>query len=115
STFSRVPLPLFCMNQIPSFVIEPASWRDLNRLRQIERECFKDDAWPLLDLIAVLTIPAVVRLKAVEVTEGEMIGFIAGDRRQHEQLGWITTLCVVEAYRRQGVALALLEACERTL
>ena len=44
--------------------IQPATWRDLNSLRHLERLCFPKDAWPLLDLVGVLTLPNVVRLKA---------------------------------------------------
>jgi hypothetical protein len=46
-------------------VIEPASLRDLGALRRIEHICFLKDAWPLLDLIGVLTFGGVIRLKAV--------------------------------------------------
>src|SRR4030042_1173571 len=42
--------------------IEAATWRDLNHLRQLERACFPKDAWPLLDLIGVLTMPEVGKI-----------------------------------------------------
>jgi hypothetical protein len=35
--------------------IQTASLRDLSALRRLEHACFEKDAWPLLDLIAVLT------------------------------------------------------------
>jgi ribosomal-protein-alanine N-acetyltransferase len=95
------------------FQIETASWHDLNPLRQIEKECFGDDAWPLWDLIAVLTFPNVVRLKAV--MDGRMVGFTGGDPKPSEKVGWITTLGVLPANRRQGIARALLTACEEQL
>jgi ribosomal-protein-alanine N-acetyltransferase len=94
-------------------VIEKATWRDLNALRQIERLCFPKDAWPLWDLIGVLSLPNVVRLKAV--TAGEMIGFIAGDIRASQKMAWIATIAVLPGYRRQGIGAALLEACEKQL
>ena len=71
------------------------------------------DAWPFLDLIAVLTLPDVVRLKAA--VDGQMIGFIAGDPRPRESMAWIATLGVHPDYRRRGVARALLEQCETQL
>lgn len=100
-------LPLFLMN------IQPANIFDLNALRHVESVCFPQDAWPLLDLIAVLTFPGVVRLKAVEA--GQMVGFIAGDPRPSEGFSWIATLGVLPAYRGRGYGRALLEACERLL
>ena len=93
--------------------ILPASLRDLGPLRQLERLCFPKDAWPLLDLIAVLTWPEVVRLKAME--DGQMIGFIAADQRPSENLAWIATVGVLPAFQRRGIGRALLRACEAQL
>ncbi len=97
----------------PRITIQPATWRDLAELHRVERLCFAEDSWPLLDLIAVLTWPEIVRLKAV--LDGAMVGFIAGDPRPQENTAWIATLGVLPAYRRQGIGLALLEACEARL
>jgi ribosomal-protein-alanine N-acetyltransferase len=91
--------------------IETASWRDLNELRRIERICFPKDSWPLWDLIGVLSLPGVVRLKAV--CDGHMVGFVAADVRRSENLAWIATIGVLPEYRRQGIGKALLEGCER--
>jgi ribosomal-protein-alanine N-acetyltransferase len=96
-----------------SFSIEPATWRDLNALRHLEQVCFPLDAWPLWDLIGVLTLPNVVRLKAV--IEGRMVGFIAGDIRPADQMAWIATIGVLPEYRGQGIAKALFKACEEQL
>jgi len=93
--------------------ILPANLRDLGPLRHVEQACFPKDAWPLLDLIAVLTWPDVVRLKAVE--NGKMIGFIAADTRQSEQLAWIATIGVLPEHQRRGIGRALLHACETRL
>jgi ribosomal protein S18 acetylase RimI-like enzyme len=86
---------------------------DLNMLRKLENECFGKDAWPLFDLIAVLTLPEVVRLKAV--VDGEMAGFVAGDPRPRDGWGWIATIAVDSRYRRRGIGRALLHACEAKL
>jgi ribosomal protein S18 acetylase RimI-like enzyme len=40
------------------------------------------------------------------------VGFVSGERRTHEKCGWITTLCVSSAYRKRGIARALLSRCE---
>ncbi len=93
-----------------SAIIEPASLRDLNTLRNIERVCFPKDAWPLLDLISVLTFPGVVRLKAQ--CDKQMVGFIAADIRRTEGIAWIATIAVLPEYQGQGIGSALLQACE---
>ena len=93
--------------------IIPATLRDLVALRRIEQACFPKDAWPLIDLIAVLSFPDVVRLKAVE--DGQMIGFIAGDLRRTEGLGWIATVGILPGYRRRGFGRLLLLECERRM
>jgi N-alpha-acetyltransferase 10/11 len=90
--------------------IQTASLRDLGALRRLEQVCFEKDAWPLLDLMAVLTWPDVIKLKAVE--NGEMIGFAACDPRPSEEAGWIATLGVDPRYQRRGIGRALLRACE---
>jgi ribosomal protein S18 acetylase RimI-like enzyme len=93
--------------------ILPASLLDLGSLQQIERACFDHDAWPILDLIAVLTYPDVERLKAI--VEGHMVGFVAGDRRGEQGFSWIATVGVLPEYQRRGIGRALLEACEAKL
>ena len=86
---------------------------DLGPLRRIEQACFSTDAWPLLDLIAVLSYPDVIRLKAVEAEQ--MVGFVAGDMRRNEGVGWIATIGVLPEYRRLGIARSLLLECERQM
>ena len=61
-------------------MIEQASWRDLFALSALEKSCFEQDAWPLMELMGVLTFPGVVRLRAVG--DGKLVGFIAGDPRK---------------------------------
>jgi ribosomal protein S18 acetylase RimI-like enzyme len=96
-----------------AYQIEPAGWRDLNGLRQLERACFGQDAWPLLDLLAVVTFPGIIRLKAT--VGSQMVGFIGGEERNGDGIGWITTLGVLPEYRHQGIARALLQACEKQI
>ena len=100
------------INSVPGSpaLIEPATWRDLNALRALEKVCFPKDAWPLWDLIGVLSMPNVVRLKAV--MDDKMVGFIAGDVRPFKKEAWIATVGVLPEYQRQGIGSALVEACE---
>lgn len=93
--------------------IIPASIRDLNALRKLERVCFEKDSWPLFDLIAVLSFPDVVRLKAME--DQQMVGFVAGDPRPSQGFSWIATIAVLPGYRQRGIGRALLLACEAQL
>ena len=96
-----------------SIVIEPAGWRDLNQLRQLEKVCFPQDAWPLWDLLGVLTFPNVARFKAIH--DGQMVGFIAGDIRGAEHISWIATVGVLTEYRGRGIGTRLIQACEAQL
>ena len=93
--------------------IEYASLRDLLALRTLERACFPKDSWPMLDLIGVLTMGNVLRLKATY--QDEMVGFIAGDVRKAEGVSWIATFCVAPAHQGRGIGKALLSACEERL
>lgn len=93
--------------------IIPANILDLNSLRKLEKESFERDAWPIIDLIAVLTFSNVIRLKAVE--DSRMIGFVAGDPHPRDGWGWIATIAVDPSFRRRGVGTALLHECEKQL
>jgi ribosomal-protein-alanine N-acetyltransferase len=93
------------------FEIKPASLADLGELRKLEQLCFARDAWPLFDLLGVLTFPGIVRLKAV--VDERMAGFAAGERKPEEGRGWVTTIGVHPDYRRSGIGKALLAAIEQ--
>lgn len=94
-----------------SYHIQTANWRDLNALRRLEKICFPKDNWPILDLVGVLTLSNVVRLKAV--IDEQMVGFVAGDIKRAEQVAWVATIGVLPEYRRRGIGTALLEECEK--
>ncbi len=94
-------------------IITSASLIDFPDLQRLERVCFGKDAWSFLDLIAVLSHPGVVRLKAVEGRQ--MAGFIAGDPRPADGWAWIATLGVDPRYQRRGIGRALLQECESRL
>lgn len=96
-----------------TFSIEVASLNDLGGMRSVEQACFPLDAWPLLELIGALTLPGLVRLKAI--VDGKMVGFAGGAIKRSKHEGWITTLGVLPEYRRLGVATALLDECEQAM
>lgn len=94
-------------------MIETAGLNDLGGMRTIEQVCFPQDAWPLLELIAALTLSGLVKLKAV--VEDKMVGFVGGAVKKHKGEGWITTLGVLPQFRRLGIASVLLDECEKAL
>jgi [ribosomal protein S18]-alanine N-acetyltransferase len=93
--------------------ITSATLLDLNSVNKLEHACFEKDAWPMLDLIAVLTFPDIVRLKVMD--DGQMIGFVAGDTHGHDGAAWIATIGIAPGYRRRGLGRELLRACEAKL
>ena len=91
-------------------LIQLASWRDMGALRTLEQACFPQDAWPLLDLIGVLTLPNIMSL--IAVCDESMVGFISADIKRSESEVWIATIGVLPGYRRRGTGAALLQAVE---
>lgn len=96
-----------------TYQIEGAGLGDFNALRALEQVCFGGDAWPWLDLVGVLLIPGLVRLKAS--VKSRMVGFVGGDPHPSEGVGWIATLGVLPEYRRMGIAGELLRLCEERM
>lgn len=94
-------------------VVRQAAWRDLQAAHSLQSQCFGRDAWPWLDVLLALTVPDTIRLKAE--AGGALVGLVVGDRRRRKEEGWIATLCVHPAYRRRGIGLRLLQACEVAL
>lgn len=96
------------------WMIQTADWRDYPQLQHLEKTCFRsEDMWPFWDLLGVLTFPGLIRLKAS--MDGQMVGFIGGEREAGRKIGWVTTLAVLPKYRRRGIAVDLLERCETLL
>jgi len=90
-----------------------ASWRDLRAVLALEEACFGDDAWPWIDVLASLSLPDAVRIKAqIDV---QVVGFVFGERRDRRRVGWVSSLAVAPAFRRQGIARELLRRCELEL
>ena len=76
----------------------------------LERACFQEDAWPWVDILAALTFPDTIRLKAA--LDGRSVGFVVGDLRRREDVGWIASIGVHPDFRRAGIGRKLLKACE---
>jgi len=90
-----------------------ASWRDLRPVLGLEVACFGPDAWPWIDVLAALSLPDAVRIKAE--AGGELMGLVLGERRDRRRVGWVSSLAVAPAFRRRGIARELLRRCEAEL
>lgn len=67
-----------------------AGWRNYPQLNDLEKACFiSEDRWPFWDTLGVLTLPGLVRLKAV--SGDRMVGFVGGERNHALHRGWVTT------------------------
>ena len=95
------------------FEILPARLFDLNTLKELEDEVFKEDAWPVLDILAILLTPGMINLKAVN--EGRIIGFITVEEGLFDPEASVNSLGVRTTYRRQGVGKALMKKAEERL
>jgi ribosomal-protein-alanine N-acetyltransferase len=101
------------IQRAPAASVLSASWRDLSDVLALEKACFEKDPWPWPDVLAALTFPETVRLKAV--VDGRTVGFVVGDRRRREGVGWIASIGVHPDFRRLGIGRQLLDACEAAL
>ncbi|MDX1435451.1 MAG: GNAT family N-acetyltransferase [Anaerolineales bacterium] len=94
----------------PSIKIATATWQDFGPIRRLEQVCFPQDAWPFWDILGALTLPQIVRLKAV--AGEEIVGFIAVDIRESKGEAWIMTVGVLPGFRRMGIASSLIMQAE---
>ena len=79
-------------NETNEIRIETATLWDVGAIRELERVCFPQDAWPLLEMVGVLSLPSVLRWKA---SDGErLVAFVAADVRRAQHVAWIATIAV---------------------
>ncbi|MEX1248745.1 MAG: GNAT family N-acetyltransferase [Anaerolineales bacterium] len=94
----------------PKIDYAPANLWDLNAIRQLENLSFELDAWPLIEMIGVLSLPGIERWKAQD--GDKLVGFVAADIRRRQNLAWIATIAVHPDYRGQGIGAQLLKIAE---
>jgi ribosomal-protein-alanine acetyltransferase len=92
--------------------IEDTSIRLLDELYEIEKQCFKQEAFSKQQIGYLLTDYNSVGLAAR--VDGKMAGFAIArvDVGRHVPLGHILTVDVLPAYRRKGIAQKLLHEIE---
>jgi ribosomal-protein-alanine acetyltransferase len=97
-----------------AITIETASVRHLERLCEIETECFKKEAFTKRQIASLLSDYNSIGLVAKE--DGKIIGFIIGIVciERNELAGHILTIDVSLSHRRRGIGLNLLQEIEET-
>ncbi|MCJ7423350.1 ribosomal protein S18-alanine N-acetyltransferase [Candidatus Bathyarchaeota archaeon] len=93
--------------------IETASMRHLDRLTEIEVECFGKEAFTRKQIASLLTDYNSISLVAKE--DGKIAGFVIGmvSIETDSPIGHILTLDVSPQYRRKRIGLRLLQEIER--
>jgi ribosomal-protein-alanine N-acetyltransferase len=93
--------------------IEDASITHLDRLFEIEMECFKREAFTKQQIAQLLTNQNCISLVAKE--NGKIIGFIIGMVYAEDDVltGHVLTIDVSPSYRRKGVGIKLLQELEK--
>jgi ribosomal-protein-alanine N-acetyltransferase len=92
--------------------IKNVSIKLLDKLYEIEKQCFEQEAFTKQQLTYLLTDYNTIGL--VALVNGEVAGFAIArvDIRRNETFGHIATLDVTPAYRRKGIAQKLLQEIE---
>ncbi|CAG0934338.1 diamine N-acetyltransferase [Thermoflexales bacterium] len=96
---------------LASIEVVRATWRDVGALVKLDRRCFKPiDAYAWYEFLGLCLWPGVLALKAL--SEGRLVGFIAGDPRKQDGHTIIVTLAVDPKYQRRGIGERLLREVE---
>ena len=98
-------------NSPAALPITQAGLKDLRSLSKLEKAAFNaDDAWPLIDLIGVLTFPDIVRLK-IEA-DRQLVAFIAVEVKRFQRRATVLTIAVAPPWQGKGLGERLLKAGE---
>jgi ribosomal-protein-alanine acetyltransferase len=95
--------------------IEDLSIRLLDKLCEIEKRCFEQEAFTKQQLAYLITDYSTIGLTAL--VNGEIAGFAIArvNIRRNVTFGHILTIDVAPAYRRKGIAQQLLQEIETIL
>ncbi len=94
-------------------IVEDASRNDLDKLYEIETECFRREAFTRKQIAALVMDYNSISLLAKH--NGEIVGFIIGMIivEKRDLAGHILTLDILPAQRRKGIGRRLLRELER--
>jgi ribosomal protein S18 acetylase RimI-like enzyme len=96
---------------LPFYKIQPTDMKDLRSLLELEQVCFsKSEMWTLLDYIGLLSLPDIIKLKAIK--DDLMIGFVALEDKKRSSMAQVMTLAIHPDFRQQGIATQLLLQAE---
>ena len=90
--------------------ILPLGWKDISSIRQLEKEIYPQDRFPVIDLVGAYILPFNAYIKAQ--VKGEFAGMIIGERFFGIGKAWIVALRVARQFQHMGIGSALLSACE---
>jgi ribosomal-protein-alanine acetyltransferase len=95
------------------FTVESASIRHVDRLYEIEIECFDKEAFTKLQIASLLKDYNSINL--IAKLESEIVGFIIGMLyfERNSLVGHILTIDVSVGYRRKGIAEKLMQEIEK--
>jgi ribosomal protein S18 acetylase RimI-like enzyme len=93
--------------------IIPAGEEDFSDLHALAASSMGPE-WTWLNSLGMLTLPNILRFKAVIADSSQLVGFIASEFPNSESVAWILALGVDAEYRRHGIAQRLLAVCEVT-
>ena len=91
--------------------VRPARDEDMERITELERQCFKQPYPPPVLYMLRGLYP---ELFLVAEVEGRVVGYVAAVVRSGG-VGHVVSICVDPRYRRRGVGRALMEEVERRL
>ncbi|MBS7646247.1 MAG: ribosomal protein S18-alanine N-acetyltransferase [Candidatus Bathyarchaeia archaeon] len=94
-------------------IIEDASIKHLDRLYEIEMECFKKEAFTKQQIAQLLKSPNSISLIAKE--DEHIVGFVIGMLfiEDSKPIGHILTIDVAQSHRRKGIGIKLLQEIEK--
>jgi ribosomal-protein-alanine N-acetyltransferase len=96
-----------------AITVEDASIKQLDRLYEIEKECFNKEAFTKQQIAHLLTDYNSIGLLAKE--KEEIVGFIIGtiQAEKNSLVGHIVTIDVSKAHQRRGLGAELLQQIEK--